>query len=101
MEGTAEGQQKRADGIKHIRTLAMLSRLGCLDVRSLMMGATNPLEVRSVPVLGNCAHCGIFNISGSKGDGYVTGLRSKLTQLCSLPITLDEQYGSASTTSDA
>lgn len=52
--------------------------------------AANPLAVSNEPLPENEAHCGIKNVSGKKGKGYVNRIRTILVSLSSVAEPLEE-----------
>lgn len=93
MERVAEGQAAKADGEKIMRKLALIGTLNCGSIRMLRIGEGHPLQVSSFPLPENDAHCGIHNVSGQKGRGFITELRTKLAAMTGMPMTFDQAYG--------
>ena len=78
----ADTQQKKADPDKEIfRDFAHSAILHSGEVRSLIDDkCASPFEVFPEPEDADPAHCGIRNITGKKGKGYIGQLRDMLVK---------------------
>lgn len=89
----ASNQAGRADGIQVIRDEAMSALLNCGEVRRLQdTEKGEPFEVRAEPLKENQAHCGIHNVSGEAGRGYIGQLRTLLVETIRETIGLEELF---------
>lgn len=88
----ADNQAKKAGGNDFIRDEAWSVILNCGEIRRAEdSDKLQPFQVTSEPIPGeNEAHCGIRNVSGKKGKGYVNELRSILATLIRSRKTLDD-----------
>ena len=87
----ARRQAERANGTEFVREVgcSILFNCGRLRVAKDNEGCL-PFAVTPEPIPGeNPAHCGIRNISGKTGKGYVNQLRTILVKLASPPRRLD------------
>lgn len=93
MERTADRQAGNADGVNHKREKALIAVLSCAAVRSVTYQDKPALAVTPQPIPDNDAHCGISNISGVSGRGYLNEVRGKLAVLASPAQTMTDVYG--------
>lgn len=92
MEAIANTQAAKSNNADIVRDHAMIGTLLCKAVREISYGETPALQVVPFPLEENPAHCGIQNISGTKGRGFLNEIRGKLARLASPAISFDDAY---------
>ena len=86
----AHSQSKRADGIEFIRESAYSALLYGLSVADAQdNNGICPFMITLEPLPVNAAHCGIRNVSGQNGRGYINQLRLLLVELVHQSQELD------------
>lgn len=92
MEALAARQAAKANGREFKRETALVGSLYCGAVRGIVFDGRQALRVVEDKLPENEAHCGIENISGTRGRGYMLEVRNKLAALASPALTFDQAY---------
>jgi hypothetical protein len=94
MEKLAADQAAKVNPEKNnlVRAEPAIGKLHCLAVRELRFKDKPAVSVSPYPEAWNDAHCGMDNVSGHKSNSYLLEIRTKLAQLASPALTLDEAY---------